>query len=459
MVSRLYIYVAVVVVLLVVLFLQLHSKRTVNNLEYTLFVDTPNGLVGTRPIIIANELDAINHQIIQYRDVCDNNSSSHVRDMLINLKRFIKLNNKTFKGILHGDDKALIIDSALFDSVTPYKDEYQSAYRTIVETDIDEYQDDPKQDITYLSQHIGIVSKMLRADVCDQGRIDMDKLARLVNILQQNIRRKGHSIVDVNQDGYKWSPKYATDYEPRYMGQSDLLEPMDGGVSNPISIPKPNDVNQSTSVYLNGAKSGYINYTRNGIQYQVPYYTETNDVETLAEVRKDPYNENLYRSTWDKPLVDDVITEKQIKQLTDIDTSSSTHNINTVDELSNVYQGTLSKDRITHIDSSTGYEDAIALAVTGPRYTDNQGNETLLDNSLEGQVERDVLGYRPPGHLVSQIHDRDEHTTTRVNSCLGKTIPDDKLWRECASLDVKMFSALGGDSRGMIAGTDTYPYW
>ena len=76
--------------------------------------------------------------------------------------------------------------------------------------------------------------------------------------------------------------------------------------------------------------------------------------------------------------------------------------------------------------------------------------KNLADNSLEGTVEQDILGYRPPGHMVAQLYDKSDHYTVNVNACLGKTVPDDELWEQCTSYDMKYIDALNGEPQKML---------
>jgi len=77
-----------------------------------------------------------------------------------------------------------------------------------------------------------------------------------------------------------------------------------------------------------------------------------------------------------------------------------------------------------------------------------------MDASPEGMAERDILGYRQPGHIISQLYDRNDHYTTNVNSCLGKTVGDDELWSQCTQFDMRPKKALDGEAQYMISGLE-----
>ena len=74
----------------------------------------------------------------------------------------------------------------------------------------------------------------------------------------------------------------------------------------------------------------------------------------------------------------------------------------------------------------------------------------VADQSFEGSVERDILGYKPPGHIISQLYDPTDHYTVNVNACGGKIVSDENLIRECVSKDIKLIDALRGDSSKML---------
>jgi hypothetical protein len=93
----------------------------------------------------------------------------------------------------------------------------------------------------------------------------------------------------------------------------------------------------------------------------------------------------------------------------------------------------------------------------------NMGS-TLLDKSLEGSVEMDYLGYKPPGHIISHLYDKSDHYTVNVNACLGKIVSDDvfitelhgqdlsesKHYQQCGQHDVNPINALNGRPEKML---------
>jgi hypothetical protein len=74
----------------------------------------------------------------------------------------------------------------------------------------------------------------------------------------------------------------------------------------------------------------------------------------------------------------------------------------------------------------------------------NRPAHGLLDDSIEGRAEQDINTSRHPGHSVGNIVHPWEHYSTRVGSCLGKTVSDADLLQECTTHDLSARRALSG---------------
>ncbi len=66
---------------------------------------------------------------------------------------------------------------------------------------------------------------------------------------------------------------------------------------------------------------------------------------------------------------------------------------------------------------------------------------------FEESIDKDLLGYKPPGHFIRSLNDHHEYYTVDVNACLGHYVPDEWYGKEC-----------GGDTRGMMAALDGNPF-
>jgi hypothetical protein len=74
------------------------------------------------------------------------------------------------------------------------------------------------------------------------------------------------------------------------------------------------------------------------------------------------------------------------------------------------------------------------------------------DHTFEGSVIQDILGYKPPGHIISQMSDetREANYTTRVSACGGRTVSDEDFLSECVGEDLKLRRAIDGDATEML---------
>lgn len=98
-----------------------------------------------------------------------------------------------------------------------------------------------------------------------------------------------------------------------------------------------------------------------------------------------------------------------------------------------------STDRIKFLNTS-GFAD-----YTVPKREIEVGNQ-----SFEGTVEQDIMGYKPPGHIIHQLYDPTDFYTVRVNSCNGKDVSDDNFMRDCMGYDVKLIDAIAGNPNQML---------
>lgn len=66
---------------------------------------------------------------------------------------------------------------------------------------------------------------------------------------------------------------------------------------------------------------------------------------------------------------------------------------------------------------------------------------------FEESIDKDLMGYKPPGHFIRSLNDHHEYYTVDVNACLGHYVPDEWYGKEC-----------GGDTRNMTAALDGNPF-
>lgn len=70
--------------------------------------------------------------------------------------------------------------------------------------------------------------------------------------------------------------------------------------------------------------------------------------------------------------------------------------------------------------------------------------------SLEAIATKDLVDGKTIGDGIGDITDAGIHYTTRTNSCMGRTVPDDKLWEQCTSYDMRGKKALQGNPHHLI---------
>lgn len=111
-------------------------------------------------------------------------------------------------------------------------------------------------------------------------------------------------------------------------------------------------------------------------------------------------------------------------------------NINNSDN----YNGDTSKDLLQSTDRLVPSNDFSGLTES----------IEIGDRTFEGSVENDILGYKPPGTIISQLHDSSDNYTVNVNVCGGKIVSDDEIMDKCVSTELPLFEALNGDSSQML---------
>lgn len=104
-------------------------------------------------------------------------------------------------------------------------------------------------------------------------------------------------------------------------------------------------------------------------------------------------------------------------------------------------------------DSCFERDTQIAVQNRSTSYYKHMRGSTLLDRTVEGSVERDILQRTPTGYTVSSQSPRNNRGDV-LSTCLGKTPADADLWTQCVSPDISLRRALQGDSSQMISHLD-----
>lgn len=340
----LYILTALVIILLICLLISFISNKQKNiidlseNENYNILIDTPKGLIKTTNQKAIVELEFIKNQLLHRKHLINNSCSDLkplIQDAMRHLHKFISENPKmNSEALCKLELRNNIINEIMERTIEP-DNNWETEYKTLLDWEETERRMSTNicELLIFLIKNIDITIAMMRSEICDFGRIDLNKLYHLLLKINDTVGMHGTINIEYfKEDKELNKTKNATYIELTELPETDIRTNMEKGLPSRESFGS------------------------------VKYYDMSNN-EDLTQV--------------------------------------------------------ISSNR-------------------------------LLDNSFEGNVEKDILGYKPPGHIISQLYDKSDHFTTNVNSCLGKTVSDDKLWEQCTQFDIRPMMALQGHANGLI---------
>jgi hypothetical protein len=411
-VSYLYFGSTIIVVLILLLFVQLYKRKDVQPIEvlkkYQIVIDTPKGLIRSSNIRAAHELSIVRDQLIKKVQSTPNSCLTLVpliQKSITNLFKFINENPRiNSEALCKFELRSDLVTQAMNDSVTPRALDWESTYKTIVEWEEKEndMKINPRGRLVYLIKNIDIVVAMLRNDICDYGRINLTKLYEILTELNTQLCKNGSEFT---------------------VHPSDELY-------NEIDF-------KSKREKLHAMKNMEIKYN--------PDQMSIKPFDGHTTLNREPISKEAFGSINDIPFAD-------LGYGSTINVAANDSNA-----FNKVYKNTRGYMNMDIPDNINDYSELVGQAsLLNNVYnkTRNQPGSTLLDRSIEGTVERDILGYKSPGHIISQLYDSSDHYTTRVNSCLGKTVSDDELWANCTKYDMRAKKALDGEAGYLITKLD-----
>lgn len=186
--NLLYVAVGVSVVLIVLMVMRMYfTERT--PLFYKLLVDTPAGLVNYDNKQAADALAAAKKKLLAAKCLASDSCASLkplLDDSMRNLEQFIKANPRNARDLCTLELRSNIIDQSMQDSVRPGSD-YVEQYRTLLDwEDTDNRMMSSNRKIMeHLIKNIDIAIAMLRSDVCDYGRLNLNKLYEILTKLSK----------------------------------------------------------------------------------------------------------------------------------------------------------------------------------------------------------------------------------------------------------------------------------
>jgi hypothetical protein len=400
----------VIIVLLLLLFVQIYKRRDPIANEITrrnnITVDTPKGLVRADRQKIAEELKKVRDKIISKKSSIDGNCHEInylIKKSITNLDKFIKENPGRDGVLCRLELRNDIVYQSMEDSINPHPLVWEEKYKTILEHEEDEREMkvDPVKRLVYLIKNIDIVIRMLRYDICDYGRIDLTKLYKILSGINQKICKT----------------------KPMYIATNNI----------DFEYKKPTLPNNKIK-YRKNQNSTIVEDSVENIHRSKP------KLESFGSISDTSFGNPNFKSTINSSVGDSYTNafNKVYNQTHDFGYDHVREDTNNLEINENVH----------NYDYTIGQVTALTYA---KKLYDTKSGSTLLDRSIEGSVERDILGYKQPGHIISQLYDRSDHYTTNVNSCLGKTVSDDDLWSKCTKYDMSARLALEGDTQYLIS--------
>ncbi len=337
-----------------------------NPISSKLLADTETGTQQVDSADAATELERIKLALMKNKagaTVKSKDLSKLIDQSIHNLTELIQRDpqsNNLEDALCKLEFKADVIDQQLADSISPYESEWSTAYKTTLEWEKHEkdMNHDPTKRLEYLIQHLDIAIKLLRNEVCDNGRINLKQLKDILHELNKQIRETGEIPI---QYGYNPHKRYDRPPPlPLFIKDSVLLEPFAADEAPARGMP---------------GKRSFGSFEVNP--------RDVNSQDTRAYLQRE------------------------------------------------------------HRARDDSMEDADS------QYAD-PAKPFKIRNTIEGSVEQDILGYKPPGHIMSQLYDKTDHYTVVVNSCLGETPSDDSLYENCTSHDMRLLNALDGNPKQML---------
>lgn len=423
----LYIGAAICTVLLLLLIIQVYTRGNDQaERKYTILVDTNIGLISMDTKTAAHELSDIRNKIAA--NVAGANSKcpelmNLIDQAMEDLREFIRRNPGVDESLCKLDIRADILGEKMADTVHPDLLAWGEGYRTLIDMEVEEK--DPLVRFKYLLKNMDITIDMLNGQVCDYGRINLVRLQAILKKLAESICMNGKDYEYEIVPGVPLirDPKPLKEYPielPIYMQTQHTIEPMTARENPKRSKPAISELSSinnliAAPVETNTASDGGI-MDAYGLSYLSQEYDAMSPYVNSFD-SDELYNNKVFGKRDNKTQQEGNILSRPT--------------LNPVSE------------RYELLD-----QPAVLSKVLSNR---SQFGSTLLDKTLEGLAERDILGYAPPGHLISMMQDRSQNYTTTTNACLGKSPTDDTLWKQCTSHDMKLKRALDGDASDMIS--------
>lgn len=398
-----------------------------------------HGMIRIDARIVLKELVMIRDLIKQKAPVVGpscTDMTKQIKHAMKSITQFIKLNPpEQTNAICNLDLSAGVVNQQMSLSVNPEDRDVNAAYKTILEQEKTERDmpDDPEELMRYLLVNIDVVIKLLRFDLCQNGILNLKKLYEILQKMNQRMCAMGKSHDTTAQGLYTkdfpvysmWLSKYQK-YDnppnlPLFTQEGPILEPFQG---------------------------------RENPQRHHRLVGNRDNFATLSKYDSDPY-----AAMSDTNVVNDSTTIDYSKVANEQVLASSIGSTPTFSSADpqDLYAAYNHQDNLPVSLSIPGIKRP-----TGPlstlqdtpysvydKYNTQDVPRTICDGTFEGSVGCDILGYKPPGHIISQLYDKSDHYTVNTNSCAqNSTTP--RSTSTCYLEDIAMRNALDGSPEQML---------
>ena len=199
----------VIVVILCLLFLShcYYKKNKIETSSYEIMVYTPKGLIRVDNKETVEELYKIRKLLANVSSASgeiDNDLTPMINDSINSLLKFIKKNpDANLEALCQLDLSQDILKDAMQDSVSPNELDWRGAYKVVLDMEDDNIQYiNPREKLIYLIKHLDVAIHILRNKVCNNGRLDFNKLYNILKYINHKINNNDGYILDGLNDKY-----------------------------------------------------------------------------------------------------------------------------------------------------------------------------------------------------------------------------------------------------------------
>jgi hypothetical protein len=203
--THLYVITSIVIACVIILGLQCNMK-TYNYSNEKILVDTKDGLIKSDRKSLANELELL-HNHLKAHSIADINEDliPEIKKSIDEMNTFIKLSPKNGEVLCQTELKTQLIHKMENQMINPELNTITLAYQSELELEDTERKisQNPKELFKFLLKNMHITVKLLRAGVCENGRINVERLHEILLKLNQSLEKTGKMPIYTEADSWK----------------------------------------------------------------------------------------------------------------------------------------------------------------------------------------------------------------------------------------------------------------